>query len=76
MTHFKYALCYCLERKNSYDSLCPTFAIQIAHFKVEKYWKLFPFFNINKSIRNWYLQEVFFCEELLVVNASIVIRMK
>lgn len=69
-------LCYCLVRKNSYDSLCPTFAIQIAHFKVEKYWKLFPFFNINKSIRNWYLQEVFFCEELLVVNASIVIRMK
>lgn len=54
----------------------PTFAIQIAHFKVENYWKLFPFFNIKKSIRNWYLQEVFFCEELLVVNASIVIRMK
>lgn len=62
-----------LGKKNSCDSLCPTFAIQIAHFKVEKYWKLFPFFNINKSIR---LQEVFFCEELLVVNASIVIRMK
>lgn len=26
-----------LKKKNSYDSLCPTFAIQIAHFKVEKY---------------------------------------
>lgn len=59
----------------SLSHLCDS-TIQIAHFKVEKYWKLFPFFNINKSIRNWYLREVFFCEELLVVNASIVIRMK
>lgn len=76
MTHFKYALCYCLVKKNSYDSLCPTFAIQIAHFKVENIESFSPSSISIKAFAIDIYRKSFFCEELLVVNASIVIRMK